>query len=199
MSWADPLELVGRAVRLRRFTQEDYPALFEAAQHDSLWQWTLVNRPMSLGAMTQYLDEALAKAEAGVNNPFCIEHLATQEIIGSTRYLEISEADRALEIGWTWIRPDYQRTAVNTECKFLLMRHAFEVFGAVRMQLKTDGRNHISQAAIERIGGTKEGVLRRNKLTESGVQRDTVYYSILANEWPAVKHRLIEKLGYEPD
>ena len=189
---------MGRVIRLRRFTREDYPALFEAAQHDSLWRWTLVNRPATIEAMTQYLDEALAKAESGVNNPFCIEHLESKEIIGSTRYLEISESDKALEIGWTWIRPDYQRTAVNTECKFLLMRHAFEAFGAVRMQLKTDGRNHISQSAIERIGGVKEGILRQNKLTESGVQRDTVYYSILAHEWPDVKSKLVAKLGYEP-
>ncbi|MGE0555287.1 MAG: GNAT family N-acetyltransferase, partial [Gemmatimonadales bacterium] len=114
---------------------------------------------------------------------------------GSTRFLEIRRPDRALEIGWTWLGEASHRTAVNTETKYLLLRHAFEDLGARRVQLKTDGRNERAQRAIERLGAKKEGVLRLHRLMWDGHVRDSVYYSVIADEWPEVKARLKGFLG----
>ena len=121
---------------------------------------------------------------------FAIIHKSDKRAIGSTRFLDIQPAHRTLEIGWTWIGTKYQRTAVNTECKYLLLSYAFEKLGAVRVQLRTDTRNEKSQKAIERIGAVKEGVLRKSHTTHTGFIRDSVYYSIIDDEWPAVKQRL---------
>ncbi len=126
---------------------------------------------------------------------FAIVGKSDQRAIGSTRYLNIEPAHRTLEIGWTWIGTKYQRTAVNTECKYLLLRHAFEQLGAVRVQFKTDARNEQSQRAIERIGAVKEGVLRKSHTTYTGYIRDSVYYSIIDDEWPDVKQRLLGVLA----
>ena len=115
--------------------------------------------------------------------------------VGSTRYGNIEPAHRKLEIGWTWIAPAWQRTAVNTECKYLLLSHAFEDLGADRVELKTDARNAASRAAILRIGAIQEGILRHHMLAAGGRVRDTVYFSILADEWPDVKAGLERKLG----
>jgi len=109
--------------------------------------------------------------------------------------LNIEPAHRTLEIGWTWIGTKYQRTAINTECKYLLLGHAFEQLGAVRVQFKTDARNKQSQRAIERIGAVTEGVLRKSHTTHTGYIRDSVYYCIIDDEWPAVKHRLEQYLA----
>jgi RimJ/RimL family protein N-acetyltransferase len=122
---------------------------------------------------------------------------ASGRAIGSTRFGDISPADGRLEIGWTWIAPSYQRTAANTEAKLLQLRYAFDDLGATRVALKTDGRNVRSQAAIERLGAVREGVLRRHMRLPDGFIRDTVYYSILAEEWPAVRDRLEERLARE--
>ena len=113
-----------------------------------------------------------------------------ERAIGMTAYLDIHPKDRWLEIGGTWLTPEVQRTAINTECKYLLLRHAFETLGCVRVQLKTDARNLRSQRAIERVGAVKEGVLRKQMLTRGGFQRDTVVYSIIDSEWQKVKARL---------
>ena len=122
----------------------------------------------------------------------------TGRVVGSTTYLDISRRDRRLEIGSTWIGKPWQRTGVNTEAKYLLLRHGFEDLGAVRVQLKTDKRNLQSQAAIERLGAVREGVLRKHMLVHDGVIRDTVMYSIIADEWPSVKQRLEAKLAAYP-
>jgi RimJ/RimL family protein N-acetyltransferase len=141
-----------------------------------------------------WIQEAMAIAASGTQIPFAIIHRAGGRAIGSTRYLDIRREHRGLEIGWTWVGTAHQRTSVNTECKYLLLRHAFEELGAVRVQLKTDLRNERSQRAIERIGAVREGVLRKHMALWDGFIRDTVYYSILDSEWPDVRRRLEELL-----
>ncbi|HKY52696.1 MAG TPA: GNAT family protein, partial [Anaerolineales bacterium] len=126
---------------------------------------------------------------------FVVIHLASGRVAGATRYLNIISHDRGLEIGGTWYGPEFQRTAVNTECKYLLLQHAFETLGCIRVQLKTDSRNERSQKAIERIGAVKEGVLRNHMILPDGYYRHSVYYSILDTEWPNVKRRLEEMMN----
>jgi RimJ/RimL family protein N-acetyltransferase len=121
---------------------------------------------------------------------FAIVSAASGAAVGSTRFLNIERPHRALEIGWTWIGPAWQRSAINTECKLLLLGHAFEQLGAHRVTLKTDARNLRSQRAIERVGGVREGVLRRHRVCWDGFVRDSVYYGIIDGEWPQVKSRL---------
>jgi RimJ/RimL family protein N-acetyltransferase len=132
----------------------------------------------------------LAQQALGTDLPFTVFHQESGRIAGGTRYLDIQRRNRGLEIGGTWYGVEYQRTGVNTECKYLLLRHAFETLGCHRVQLKTDLRNVRSQTAIERIGGIKEGVLRENVVMPDGYLRSTVMYSILEQEWPAVKAHL---------
>jgi RimJ/RimL family protein N-acetyltransferase len=140
--------------------------------------------------MRNWLREILARAEKGTDLPFVVVHLASGRIAGATRYLNIVPRDRGLEIGGTWYGLEFQRTGVNTECKYLLLRYAFEILGAIRVQLKTDLRNERSQRAIERIGAVKEGILRNHMILPDGTIRNSVFYSIIDSEWPAVKMRL---------
>ena len=129
----------------------------------------------------------------GCNLPWCTWEKG--RAIGSTGYLDIDRPNRALEIGMTWYGLAYQRTAVNTECKYLLLRHAFDDLGALRVCLKTDSRNVRSQQAIERIGAIREGTLRNHRITWDGVNRHSVFYSVIDSEWPAVRSALEAKLG----
>ncbi len=145
--------------------------------------------------MLGLIDKAWKAASLGEEIPFAIVADRSGRAVGSTRFLEIRRPDRALEIGWTWLSLASQRTVINTECKYLLMRHVFEDLGALRVQLKTDGRNAAAQRAIERLGAVKEGVLRHQRMMWDGVYRDTVYYSILEPEWASVKARLEGFLG----
>ena len=125
---------------------------------------------------------------------FTIIDKETNRPVGSTRYMDITLPNRGLEIGWTWLTPSVWRTRMNTECKYLLLKHGFEELNLLRIQLKTDSRNLRSQRAMERLGAVREGVLRRHRLLSDGYQRDTVYYSILAEEWAGVKARLERSL-----
>ena len=128
--------------------------------------------------------------EKGADIPFVVIHKSSGRIAGATRYMEFRAAHRGVEIGGTWYGAEFRRTAVNTECKYLLLRHAFEVMDCIRVQFKTDLRNERSQRAIERIGAVREGVLRNHMILPDGTIRHSVYYSILATEWPDVKQRL---------
>lgn len=167
----------------------------ELSTADEIWRYMPVTRPPDRDTMLSLIDKAWKAAAEGAEIPFAIIDDSTDRAVGSTRFLEIRRPDRALEIGWTWLAIPSQRTPANTEAKYLLLRHAFEDLGALRVQLKTDGRNERSQRAIERIGAVREGVLRHHRLMWDGVYRDTVYYSVLAPEWPAVKSRLEGLLG----
>ncbi len=195
MMKVEPVVLEGRHVRLEPMAQEHVPDLWEAAQDDDIWRYMPATRPVELSAMQNIVDAALKLRAGGTVMPFVTISKATGKIAGSTRYLDIQPANRGLEIGWTWLGRDYRKTPINTECKYLLLRHAFEEQGAIRVQLKTDSRNLVSQQAIARIGGVREGVLRQHVIMPDGYLRDSVYFSILDREWPAVKANLEAKLA----
>ena len=190
----EPVTLEGRHVRLVPLTLEHVPALWEAGDDPDIWRWTL-SQPASEADMRRYVEAALAKQAAGGGLPFATLEAATGRVIGSTRYHNWEPPHPRVEIGYTWISRPWQRTPANTEAKYLMLRHAFETLGLARVELRTDALNARSRAAIARIGGIEEGTLRRHLLTDSGRIRDTVYFSILDDEWPQVKLRLEEKLA----
>jgi N-acetyltransferase len=186
----EPVTLTGNVVRLEPLAAEHAAGLYEAGKDASIWRYMPADPSASLASMAAWIEDALRSREAGTQLPFAIFEQASGALVGSTRYLNISPPDRGLEIGWTWLTLRVQRTAVNTECKYLLLRHAFEELDAIRVQIKTDGRNIVSQRAIERLGAVREGVLRKQMILPDGFQRDAVMYSIIDTEWPAVKARL---------
>jgi RimJ/RimL family protein N-acetyltransferase len=175
-------------------TAEHIEPMFAVASDQDLWRWT-TTQIASMDDMRAYVETALAAQKEGTALPFATLDAQTGEIIGSTRFANIDRANRRLEIGWTWLRRDRQRTGCNTEAKYLMLTHAFDVLGCIRVELKTDALNARSRAAIRRIGGVEEGILRAHMITASGRLRDTVYYSVLNSEWPAVRARLEEMLG----
>ena len=185
----EPVTLEGWMVRLEPLRFEHEPGLWEVAQEPEIWQFmsALVERRDDLHG---WIAEALRLAQQGSALPFAIIERATGRAIGSTRYGNIIPADRNLEIGWTWLGKQFWRTAVNTECKYLLLRHAFETLGCVRVQLKTDALNVRSRTAIKRLGAVEEGTLRKHIWVQNRRFRDTVMFSIVDDEWPAVRERL---------
>jgi len=185
-----PVILEGRHVRLERLARRHAEDLFEVGKDETIWPY-MPRPPLKSVPDTQgWVDQALGVAATGTQIPFAIIERTGGKAIGSTRYMDIRRNDRGLEIGWTWIGTAFQHTAVNTECKYLLLRHAFEELGAARVQLKTDLRNVRSQRAIERLGTVREGVLRKHMVLWDGFIRDTVYYSVIESEWPEVRRRL---------
>jgi RimJ/RimL family protein N-acetyltransferase len=144
--------------------------------------------------MESYVRGALAEQEAGQALPFATIDKASGRVVGSTRFAAIEPQHRRVEIGWTWVAPRWQRTPVNTEAKYLMLRHAFEQWGCVRVEFKTDVLNTRSRQALLRIGAKEEGTLRSHMITATGRIRDTVYFSVLASEWPAVRAALNAKL-----
>ena len=192
----DPASVVltGHHVRLEPLSYDHAADLRIAGSDPGVWQFMPCGSFREEAGIDELIAEALTQAATGVQVPFAIIHVDSGVAIGSTRYLEIRRKDRALEIGWTWIAPAHQRTAVNTECKLLLLEHAFETLGAVRVQFKTDARNQGSQRAIARISARQEGVLRKSLIMSDGFIRDTVYFSIVRREWPQTKHRLQDML-----
>jgi RimJ/RimL family protein N-acetyltransferase len=189
--------LEGTRVRLEPMRREHLAALTEAGRYDELWKWTSA-QATTREAMAEYMESALGQAEALTALPFVTIDKASASVVGSTRFANIDPANRRAEIGWTWISPQFQRTYVNSEAKYLMLRHAFDVWNCVRVELKTDVLNEKSRAAMLRLGAVEEGVLRRHILTHSGRFRDTIYYSILDHEWPAVRARLEARLRAEP-
>lgn len=185
-----PVTLSGRAVRLEPLSLEHVPGLARVGLDESIWRFMRYGWIQSEGQMQQWVEELLRLQQTGSDLPFAVIHLESGQPAGSTRYLEISHRDRSVEIGGTWYGLTFQRTVVNTECKYLLLSHAFERLGCIRVQLKTDLRNERSQRAIERLGAVKEGVLRNHMLLPDGTIRHSVYYSIIESEWPEVKRRL---------
>ncbi len=184
-----PVVLTGERAMLVPMEGSHVEALYEAGRSPEIWPY-MPMRVRTLEDMRTLLEEALRARDRGTEFPFVIIERSLNRIVGSTRFLEITPAHRGIEIGWTWLSPDAWRTPINTECKYLLLRHCFETLGALRVQLKTDARNVRSQVAIERIGGVREGLLRHHRIMPDGYLRDSVYYSILIEEWPAVKARL---------
>lgn len=191
-----PVTLTGRVARLVPLSEVYVPELAVAGRDESIWRYMLYGSVDTEEKMRLWVQDILSRQARGTDLAFTVIHQESGRIIGATRYLDIHPEHRGVEIGGTWYAVGYQRTAVNTECKFLLLKHAFETWGCIRVQFKTDLRNERSQRALERLGAVKEGVLRNHMILEDGVFRHSVYYSILDTEWPAVKERLAEKLGY---
>src|SRR5438093_591712 len=186
---AEPVTLEGTHVRLEPLSLEHLADLCEVGLDEDLWRWTLTCL-RTREDMRRYIETALREEREGRSLPFATVHVGTRRAVGSTRFGNVEPVHRRVEIGWTWIGRPWQRSAVNTEAKFLMLRYAFETLGCVRVELKTNALNERSRAAILRIGAVEEGTLRRHMINDAGVYRDTVYYSVLDDEWPAVKARL---------
>ncbi len=193
-SWVEPLTLEGRAVRLEPLGGAHLEGLCEIGLDEALWRWTL-GHVRTREEMRAYLEVALNGRTEGTTLPFAILAQPSGQVVGSTRFGNIDRENRRVEIGWTWIGRRWQRTAVNTEIKYLMLRHAFETLGCVRVEFKTDTLNQTSRRAILRLGAKEEGILRRHMITDGGRIRDTVYYSIIDGEWAEVKARLEAKLA----
>lgn len=189
----EPVTLQGRVVRLEPLALAHVPGLARVGLDPELWRW-IPTQVADAAQMQAWVQTALAEQTAGTSLPFAIISQASGEAIGSTRYMNIVPAHRRLEIGSTWLSTAAQRSGANTEAKLLLLTHAFEALKAIRVELKTDALNSTSRAAIARIGGIEEGIFRRHVICASGRVRDTVYFSMLDNEWPAVKARLFSML-----
>ena len=174
-------------------TVEHCGPLWSVGSDERIWRLTLtqIHSPEDMRA---YVDTALREQKEGKALPFVVIEKSSGTVVGSTRYGNIDMTHRRVEIGWTWYNPQWQRTAVNTETKFLLLTHAFERLGCIRVELKTDALNQQSRRAILRIGAKEEGILRQHNVTPSGRLRDTVYFSIIDSEWPEVKKSLVQKL-----
>ncbi|MGW0553172.1 GNAT family N-acetyltransferase [Streptomyces sp. NPDC002926] len=183
--------LTGRHVRLEPLTMEHLGDLFAAGgKDDEVWRWQGGPTPRTRDELGFKLGELLEAAEHGTYIPFAVIRRATGRAVGWTTFMDIDAENERLEIGWTWYGRASWRTEVNTEAKLLLLTHAFEDLGMGRVQLKTDHMNQRSQAAIARLGAQREGVLRRHRRRPDGTWRDTVYFSLLAEEWPTAKARL---------
>ena len=189
-----PVILEGKHVRLEPMTEAHVPGLAQIGVGQTFWDFMLYGNINTEADMANWVQDILSRAEKGTDLPFVAIQLASGRLAGATRYLNIMPKDKGLEIGGTWYGPEFQRTAVNTECKYLLLQHAFETLECIRVQLKTDQRNERSQKAIERIGAVKEGVLRNHMILPDGRYRHSVFYSILDSEWPQVKQRLEQML-----
>jgi RimJ/RimL family protein N-acetyltransferase len=185
--------LEGDRVRLEPMRRDHLDDLTEAGKYEELWRWTSA-KATTRETMSEYMEAALAGAADGNTIPFVTIDKPSAMVVGSTRFGNIDPVNRRVEIGWTWISPQFQRSYVNSEAKYLMLRHAFDVWDYVRVELKTDVLNEQSRTAMLRLGAVEEGVLRRHVLTYSGRFRDSIYYSILDHEWPAVRARLEARL-----
>jgi RimJ/RimL family protein N-acetyltransferase len=190
-----PVTLTGRYVRLEPLAEDHVPGLTAIGLDDSIWRYMPYGFMRNEEDIRGWVRGILAHAVAGTDLPFAAIDVASGCVAGATRYMEIRPAHHGLEIGGTWYGAAYRRTRVNTECKYLLLEHAFENLRCIRVQLKTDSRNERSQRAIERIGAKKEGMLRNHIILPDGHVRHSIYYSIVDSEWPTVKARLQELLA----
>jgi RimJ/RimL family protein N-acetyltransferase len=184
-----PVTLTGKTIRLEPLTRTHVPALAEIAFDAEIFRWFTL-RISTRADLEKWVDDALAAQAAGTALPFATVLLDGSRVIGSTRFMNIAARDGRYEIGSTWLTQSMQRTAVNSEAKYLMLRHAFEELGARRVELKTHVRNDKSRRAIERLGAAYEGMHRNHMLMPDGSMRDSVWYSIVDREWPAAKARL---------
>ena len=189
MAFIEPVTLKGAHATLQPLEAGHAAALRDAAADGELWRlwYTSVAPPDQIG---DYIARALDMRERLGAMPFAVRHNATSEIVGCTRYFNVDAANRRLEIGHTWYSKRVQRTAINTECKLLLLTHAFEALHCIAVEFRTHWFNHASRIAIERLGAKQDGVLRNHQLLPDGSKRDTVVFSIIDGEWPAVRRHL---------
>jgi RimJ/RimL family protein N-acetyltransferase len=194
MAFVEPVTLAERGVELRPMGLEHEAGLRAAAADGELWNIRVTSVPEP-EQTRKYIEDALAMREAGNRFPFVAVEAATGRVIGSSSYHDIVPALKRVEIGWTWYAKSVQRSHVNTTCKLLLMTHAFETLGCHVVGWRTDNFNFASQAAIERLGAKKDGVIRGHALRRDGTIRDTVMYSLRSGEWPEVKAQLLHSLN----
>lgn len=185
-----PITLEGKYVRLEPPALSHTDDLFAASQFPEIWEWWLSFGPQTRGEIQTSLEQSIASAAKGERVWFTTIRREDNRAVGVTSYLNIQRHDRGLEIGGTWLTPPAWRTPINTECKYLLLKHAIEDLGCVRVQLKTDERNLRSRNAIERLGAKPEGILRKYQMQDCGFVRNTAIYSIIDTEWLEVKKRL---------
>src|ERR1700687_491731 len=191
---SEPVILEGNHIRLEPLSPGHLYGLCEVGLEEELWRWTTtqISTPAEMRA---YFETALRDREAGTSLPFATVLKSESRVIGSTRFGNIEPQNRRLEIGWTWIGIAWQRSVVNTEAKYLMLRYAFEALDCIRVEFKTDSLNERSRNALLRIGATEEGTLRNHMITQSGRRRHSVYFSIIDSEWSEVKASLEKKLS----
>jgi RimJ/RimL family protein N-acetyltransferase len=190
----EPVVLKGKFICLEPLDEEHIPGLIQVGKDSSIWRYMLYGEVTTQKKMEDWVRLMLSRKAEGTDQPFAVRHLESGRLAGATRYMEIRPEHRGLEIGGTWYGTEFQRTQVNTESKYLLLQHAFETLGCIRVQFKADSRNDRSINAIERIGAVREGLLRNHMILENGIQRHSVFFSIIDIEWPGVKNRLEAKL-----
>ena len=190
----EPVTLAGRIVRLEPLELEHVPRLAEVGLDPVIWQWTIA-RPTSEADLRDWAETTIRARDAGAELPFVTVEAATGRPIGSSRYLNIVLEHRRLEIGWTWVAPPWQRTGANREAKLLMLTHAFETLGCRRVEFKTDSLNTPSRTALLGIGATFEGIFRNHMVMPDGRMRHSAYYSVIEDEWPAVKAGLERSLA----
>lgn len=189
--------LEGELVRLEPMTAAHEDGLWEASRDARTWQWLSIAQPQTRDELRAYLDAALANAEAGIELPLVTVRRKDDAVIGSTRYLALRPEHRSVEIGWTWLTPAAWGTGANVEAKLLMLEHAFEHWGCLRVELKTDARNERSRGAMAALPAQFEGVHRKHMLVRGDERRDSAWYSVLDDEWPAVRANLLRRLGRE--
>ena len=187
--------LEGGIVRLEPLAQEHLDGLWEAARDPRIWLWLPVLQPSTPAEMSDWLDDARERAAAGLEIPFATVRRADGAVVGSTRFLALRPEHGSVEIGWTWLAPAAWGTGANQEAKLLQLRHAFETWGCSRVELKTDALNAPARGAMEAFGATFEGIHRKHMLVRDGVSRDSAWYSVLDDEWPAVEAQLQRSLS----
>ncbi|MDB5270065.1 MAG: hypothetical protein JWP58_3105 [Hymenobacter sp.] len=186
MDFSAQVVLENNRARLRPLELTDFEALKAVAFDADIWKYTLTRGDDAV-SLAAYLRQAVEARQQGLRYPFAIIDRATGELAGSTSYYSVVEADQRLSIGYTWVGSKFQRSGLNRACKHLLLRHAFGQLDCERVELETDSRNHKSRTAMARMGATEEGTLRSHRPTQGGVRRDTVIFSIIRPEWPALR------------
>jgi N-acetyltransferase len=192
--WTMPV-LEGALVRLEPLARDHEDGLWEASRDERTWQWLSILQPRTREELEAFVGDALAGAAAGTEMPLVTIRREDDRVVGSTRFLALRPEHRSVEIGWTWLAPNAWSTGINVEAKLLMLEHAFERLGCLRVELKTDAHNERSRKAMEALPAQFEGVHRKHMLVRGGERRDSAWYSIVDDEWPAVRANLLRRLG----
>ena len=194
-AWPGPVTLEGELVRLEPLTREHEDGLWEASRDERTWRWLSVLQPRTREELHEYVAAALRSEADGLERPFATILREEGRVVGSTRYLSLRPEHRSIEIGWTWLAPAAWGTGINVEAKLLMLGHAFETLGCLRVELKTDARNERSRRALEALPAQFEGIHRKHMLVRGGERRDSAWYSVVDDEWPDVRANLLRRLG----
>ena len=194
MDWTTPI-LEGELVRLEPISTDHEAGLWEASRDPRTWEWLSILQPQTRAELRAYLDAALANGANGTELPLVTVRREDDRVVGSTRFLALRPEHRSVEIGWTWLTPEVWATGINVEAKLLMFEHAFERLGCLRVELKTDARNERSRRAMAALPAQFEGVHRKAMLVRGGERRDSAWYSVIDDEWPAVRTNLLRRLG----